>query len=150
MPGSRVTVMGVDLLTKERRSWNMGRIRSRNTSPELTVRKTLHSMGYRFRLHYKHLPGHPDIVLPRFKTTIFVHGCFWHRHKNCSNCTTSTANRKFWLEKFNDTIERDKRNQRDLKKAGWRVLVIWECQIADIRKIQLRLARLIKSIPRGC
>ena len=138
--------MSVDILTREHRSWNMSRIRGKNTSPEMVVRRILHSMGYRFRLHYKHLPGCPDIVMPKFKAAIFVHGCFWHRHLNCFNCTTPTANRKFWLEKLQGNVERDKKNLSTLKKAGWRTLIVWECQIADIVKIKSRLARFIDSI----
>lgn len=146
-PVLSIVMKGVDLLTREHRSWNMSQIRGRNTSPELTVRRVLHSMGYRFRLHYKRLPGCPDIVMPKFKVAIFVHGCFWHRHKNCSNCTTPTANREFWMEKFRGNVDRDKKNQRTLKKAGWRVLVVWECQATDIEKVKHRLARFIDSIP---
>lgn len=146
--GYSTSVMGVDLLTREHRSWNMSRIRSRNTSPELTVRRILHRMGYRFRLHYKHLPGHPDIVLPKFKVVIFVHGCFWHRHKNCSNCTTPTANRRFWLEKFQGNVVRDKKNQRALKKSGWRMLVIWECQAEAEEKVRRMLGRFMDSTPK--
>src|SRR5437588_4872801 len=88
---------GIDRLTKERRSWNMSRIRGKNTNPEKIVRSLLHRMGYRFRLHGRRLPGRPDIVLPKYRTVIFVHGCFWHRHKGCKNCTTPTRRREWWV-----------------------------------------------------
>ena len=120
-----------DRLTPERRSWNMSRIRGKNTSPELIVRRLLHRMGYRFRLHVKTLPGKPDIVLPKYKTVIFVHGCFWHRHKGCKNCTTPTNRREFWLEKLNGNALRDKVHQRALRKIGWKSITVWECQISD-------------------
>ncbi|MBN2530677.1 MAG: DNA mismatch endonuclease Vsr [Deltaproteobacteria bacterium] len=119
----------MDRLTKEQRSWNMSRIRGKNTKPELMVRTILHRMGFRFRLNRKDLPGKPDIVFPKYKTVLFVHGCYWHRHHNCKNATTPTRNREFWIAKFADTKERDKRNQADLKKMGWIVQVIWECHI---------------------
>ena len=106
----------------------MGRIRSRNTKPELIVRSLLHRMGYRFRLHDRKLPGCPDIVLPKYKTVIFVHGCFWHRHKGCKRGTIPTHRREWWLTKLNGNAERDKRHRRALKKLGWKAIVVWECQ----------------------
>ena len=117
-----------DKLTKERRSWNMGRIRGRDTKPEMVVRSLLHWMGYRFRLHGRKLPGRPDIVLPKHKTVIFVHGCFWHRHRQCKNCTTPTNRRVFWVTKLEGNAERDRKHLRSLRKLGWRVLVVWECE----------------------
>lgn len=119
----------VDHLSEERRSWNMSRIRSKNTKPELIVRSLLHRMGFRFRVNRGDLPGKPDIVLPKYKTIIFVHGCFWHRHKGCKGATTPSTRRKFWLKKFQGNVERDKRNQRELRKAGWKVIVLWECRV---------------------
>ena len=118
-----------DKLTPARRSWNMSRIRGKNTQPELMVRSILHRMGYRFRINRKDLPGKPDIVFPRYKTVLFVHGCYWHRHIGCKNCTTPTKNTTFWNNKFAGTVARDRRNQRDLKELGWIVGVVWECQI---------------------
>ena len=119
----------VDRLTPEQRSWNMSRIRSKNTKPELIVRSLLHRMGFRFRLNRKDLPGRPDIVLPKYKTVIFVHGCFWHRHKGCKVATTPSTRREFWEKKFKDNVARDERNQRDLRQLGWHVYVLWECQV---------------------
>ena len=124
----------------EQRSRNMSAIKSKNTKPEIKVRKVLHSMGYRFRLHSKDLPGSPDIVLPKYKTVIFVHGCFWHRHENCKYATTPKTRSAFWESKFNENIKRDRTNQNNLIKLGWKVLVIWECDlkstnISNIRKL---------------
>jgi len=124
-----MSIHSKDHLTPEMRSWNMSRIKGENTKPELLVRKTLHSMGLRFRLHVKDLPGKPDIVLPKYRTVIFVHGCFWHRHNGCKKCTTPTKNHDFWIEKFSKNIERDMQNKKALDKLGWKNIVVWECEI---------------------
>jgi DNA mismatch endonuclease (patch repair protein) len=121
--------MMADILTKERRSWNMSRIRGKDTRPEKHLRSLLHAAGFRFRLHMKELPGRPDIVLPRYRTAIFVHGCYWHRHSSCRLATTPSSNREFWLEKFAGTVARDKRNREALEAAGWTVLTVWECEL---------------------
>ena len=136
-----------DRLTKARRSWNMSRIRSKDTTPEKVARSMLHRMGYRFRLHGKKLPGRPDIVMAKHKTAIFVHGCFWHRHRGCKNCTTPTHRREWWLKKLEGNAARDKRHQAVLKKAGWRVLVIWECELGDARASN-RISRMLSHIGR--
>ena len=117
-----------DTISPARRSWNMSRIRSKNTKPEMIVRSALHKMGYRFRLHRKDLPGTPDIVLPKYKTVIFVHGCFWHRHRGCKNCSTPKSRTSFWSRKFQDNVERDKTYAEKLTGLGWQVIVIWECE----------------------
>ena len=115
----------------EQRSRNMSAIKSKNTKPEIKVRKVLHSMGYRFRLHSKDLPGSPDIVLPKYKTVIFVHGCFWHRHKNCKYASTPKTRQEFWEAKFRENINRDKLNQEKLSSKGWKIIIVWECEIKD-------------------
>ena len=115
----------------EQRSRNMSAIKSKNTKPEIKVRKVLHSMGYRFRLHSKDLPGSPDIVLPKYKTVIFVHGCFWHRHENCKYASTPKTRQEFWNKKFNENINRDKINQENLSSKGWKIIIVWECEIKD-------------------
>ena len=115
----------------EQRSRNMSAIKSKNTKPEIAVRKVLHSMGYRFRLHSKDLPGSPDIVLPKYKTVIFVHGCFWHRHQNCKYASTPKTRQEFWNKKFNENINRDKINQENLSSKGWKIIIVWECEIKD-------------------
>lgn len=106
----------------------MSRIRSSNTKPELIVRQVLHAIGYRFRLHRHDLPGKPDIVLPKYKTVIFVHGCFWHRHEDCKYAYNPKSRVEFWQEKFRSNIERDKRVSEQIAVAGWRQLTIWECE----------------------
>jgi len=117
-----------DFLSPEERSRRMSRIRGRDTAPELALRKALHALGLRFRLHAR-LPGKPDIVLPRHKAAIFVHGCFWHRHDGCKVASTPKSNTAFWEEKFQRNVARDRRVTSQLEAAGWRVLVAWECQL---------------------
>ena len=136
----------VDRLTKERRSWNMGRIRGKHTAPEMVVRSMLHQMGFRFRLHGKNLPGRPDIVLPKYKAVIFVNGCFWHRHRRCRNCTTPTNNRAFWVKKLEGNVSRDILHRRVLRQLGWRVVVVWECETEKTKvteRLQRRLAKFL-------
>ena len=116
-------------MVSERRSRNMSAIKSKNTKPEIAVRKLLHSMGFRFRLHKKDLPGSPDIVLPKYKTVIFVHGCFWHRHENCKYASTPKTRSEFWESKFEGNIKRDKINQTNLIKLGWKIIIVWECEL---------------------
>tara|TARA_Y100000746_G_scaffold76986_1_gene64847 strand:+ start:184 stop:600 length:417 start_codon:yes stop_codon:yes gene_type:complete len=113
------------------RSKNMSAIKSKNTKPEVEVRKLLHSMGFRFRLHKKDLPGSPDIVLPKYKTVIFVHGCFWHRHQNCKYASNPKTRVDFWNKKFKDNIERDIKVRKELENLEWNCLIIWECQIKN-------------------
>src|SRR5213079_375697 len=113
----------MDRITREHRSWNMSRIRGRDTSPELRVRRVLHRLGFRYRLHGAALPGRPDVVLPRYKTVIFVHGCFWHRHSACKYAYTPKSNLPFWERKFEETVARDEKNLVALKRLGWRVRV---------------------------
>ncbi|AUH51278.1 very short patch repair endonuclease [Chromobacterium sp. ATCC 53434] len=121
----------MDKLTREQRSAVMSRIKAGDTTPELRVRHALHSMGYRFRLHRKDLPGKPDIVLPRHRLCLFVHGCFWHQHQGCKRSNVPESNREFWIEKFEKNRMRDESNVIALEEAGWRVCVIWECQTKD-------------------
>lgn len=132
----------VDNLSRDRRSWNMSRIRSKDTKPEIIIRSLLHKMGYRFRLHRKDLPGKPDIVLPKYKTVVFVHGCFWHRHRGCKRCTTPTSNQSYWLKKLNRNIEKDKLHKMQLRKSNWKVLVIWECETKNLDKLTNKLSKL--------
>ena len=107
----------------------MAAIKSKDTKPEIAVRKLLHSLGYRFRLHRKDLPGSPDIVLPKYKTVIFVHGCFWHRHENCKYATSPKTREEFWENKFNANIKRDLEVQKEIKNIGWKSIILWECEI---------------------
>lgn len=119
----------MDTLTSEKRSWNMSRIRGVHTKPELAVRSMLHRMGYRFRISDKTLPGKPDVVLPKYRTAIFVHGCFWHRHPGCKYTYMPKSHLDFWSRKFVENVMRDKNNISLLKKAGWLPIVVWECEI---------------------
>ena len=135
----------VDSLTKEQRSWNMGRVRSKDTKAELLVRSILHRNGYRFRLHKKGLPGKPDIVLAKYQTVVFVHGCFWHRHKRCPDATVPKSNTEFWVQKFAQNVKRDKANQKVLRKLGWEVIIVWECETAKPDRLAVRLRRKIES-----
>ncbi|MGP0628558.1 very short patch repair endonuclease [Nitrospina sp. 32_T5] len=135
----------VDILTREKRSWNMSQIRSRDTKPEIFVRKLLHRMGYRFRLHSRKLPGKPDIILPRYNSVVFVHGCFWHRHRGCRFAYTPKSRIEFWKNKFKANVQRDKTVARELADQGWRRLVIWECEVNDIDKLSERLERFLED-----
>ena len=128
----------------EQRSRNMSAIKSKNTKPEFAVRKLLHSMGYRFRLHRKDLPGSPDIVLPKYKTVIFVHGCFWHRHANCKYASTPKTRKEFWESKFKANVKRDLEIQEKIKNIGWQSLVIWECELKNYEKLKKSLINSIK------
>ena len=113
------------------RSALMGRVPGKNTKPELVVRREAHALGYRFRLHRKDLPGTPDLVFPRLRKALFVHGCFWHRHEGCSRTTTPKTRAAYWQEKFERNVQRDRRNVAMLEALGWKVLVIWECETFD-------------------
>jgi DNA mismatch endonuclease (patch repair protein) len=124
-----------------KRSAMMARIGQRNTKPELSVRRVLHRMGYRFRLHRKDLPGTPDIVLPRHHAAVLVHGCFWHRHPRCRFAYTPKTRFDFWSRKFQQNVERDQRTERALRRQGWAVLTVWECETRDIPKLSDKLAR---------
>jgi DNA mismatch endonuclease, patch repair protein len=118
-----------DVHTPAQRSFNMSRIKGKDTQPEIWLRSLLHSAGFRFRLHRKDLPGRPDIVLPGSKVAVFVHGCYWHRHEGCKYTTTPSSNTQFWEQKFARTLERDAENIVALQNAGWKVVVAWECQL---------------------
>lgn len=118
-----------DVFTPEKRSEIMSQVKSKDTKPELFVRSLLHAMGYRFRLHRKDLPSSPDIVLPKYRTAIFVHGCFWHQHPSCSRSTLPKRNAEFWRSKLEGNVERDLRAQQRLRKRGWNVLILWQCEI---------------------
>ena len=132
----------MDIWSKKKRSEVMSKIRGKNTKPELLLRSALHKCGYRFRIHRKDLPGNPDIILSKYKTAIFVHGCFWHYHADCGEGRLPKTNTKFWNEKLVKNMERDKRNIAALKKSGWAVMVIWECEVEkQLPKVISRLKR---------
>ena len=118
-------------MTSEARSRNMAAIKSKNTKPEIEVRKILHEMGYRFRLHRKDLPGNPDIVLPKYKTAIFVNGCFWHQHEGCKYACLPKTKTDFWKNKLEGNKKRDRLKQSQLNELGWKIINVWECEIKD-------------------
>lgn len=121
----------------------MSRIRNRDTAPEKAVRSLLHRLGYRFRLHREDFPGKPDIVLPRFHTVIFVHGCFWHRHRGCKYAYIPKSRTEFWEQKFTDNVECDRRSGQSIRKLGWRVIIIWECEISNLSSLSKKIRRLL-------
>lgn len=120
---------GTDIFSKTKRSDIMSRVKSKNTKPEILIRKELHKKGYRFRLHNKNISGSPDLVLPKYKTVVFIHGCFWHQHPGCKKSTHPKQNADFWKNKLDKNIERDARVVNELKDQGWKVIVVWECAI---------------------
>lgn len=134
-----------DVHTKEIRSKNMAAIKSRNTKPEMLVRKFLHANGYRYKLHDKSLPGKPDIVLPRYQTVIFINGCFWHGHKNCKYFVVPKTRTAWWLNKINGNIANDAKAIKALKKDGWKLITIWECNLKPA-KVERTLNALLKKL----
>jgi DNA mismatch endonuclease (patch repair protein) len=129
------------------RHWVMSRIRSQDTRPELVVRAALHKAGFRFRLGSKILPGNPDIILPKHKTAVFIHGCFWHFHSRCKIAKIPKSNRAFWIRKFTRNKERDKRKSRELRRLGWKAITVWECQITrDPESIVKKIIKNMKGV----
>jgi DNA mismatch endonuclease (patch repair protein) len=135
-----------DVLTAAQRSYNMSRIRSAHTAPEMRVRKALHAMGLRYRLHGKRLPGKPDLVFAGARAVLFVHGCFWHMHRCKYGKPVPATNTTFWAEKRRSNVERDKRNRAALKADGWRVFEIWECHIRDAKSMRAKLEPLVRLL----
>lgn len=123
----------------------MSRVKGHDTEPERIVRKLVHRMGYRFRLHGKSLLGKPDIVLPRYKKVIFVHGCFWHGHKGCHRAARPVSNAEFWNRKIDGNIKRDAKVQRELKSLNWKSLIVWQCQTRDLQTLQKRLEQFLTT-----
>lgn len=136
-----------DTLTPAERSERMSRIRSRDTQPELALRRALHGGGLRYRLHGAVLPGRPDIVFPSRNAVVFVHGCFWHRHEGCRIATTPKSNTPFWQAKFDRNVERDVRNSERLIGVGWKVIVVWECELSTPAKAAAAAAKVAELLP---
>lgn len=135
-----------DTVSPEKRSWNMSRIRSKDTDAEIKVRKHLFSQGFRYRKNVECLPGKPDIVLPKYKTVIFVHGCFWHRHEGCKRATMPKTRQEYWVPKLERNIENDRKHVEDLEEKGWKIIVIWECEIRrDFQGVMDNTIALIKK-----
>ena len=128
-----------DIYEPRKRSEIMSRIRGRGTKPELIVRRIAHRLGFRFRLHRKDLPGRPDIVFPRHRAVIMVHGCFWHRHPGCKHASSPKTRESYWKSKLDDNVARDRRNETALRELGWRVMVIWECETKDREAVAARI-----------
>lgn len=135
----------MNMLTDASRSKNMAAIKGKNTKPEMVIRRFLHAEGFRFRLHRKDLPGSPDLVLPRYNLAVFVHGCFWHRHKGCHYASFPKTRVDFWDKKFSSNIHRDMKAQQDLLNKGWRVLVIWECGLKHCSNVVDEIVRSVQS-----
>lgn len=135
----------MDKISPEKRSHNMAQVKGKNTKPEILVRSLLHKLGYRFRLHVRNLPGNPDIVLPRYKTVIFVHGCFWHGHKGCSRATVPATRTEFWSAKIEGNRKRDMRNLAAIEELGYRYLVIWQCEMRDIELLAQRMTTFLEK-----
>lgn len=133
----------MDTVSKEQRSLNMSRIRSIDTAPELIVRSFLHAKGFRFRLYHKDLPGKPDIVLKKYKTVIFVNGCFWHSHKGCKYSIIPKTNKEYWVRKLERTKTRDMENIDRLTSIGWRVIIVWECKTKSLEDLSELLSDLL-------
>jgi DNA mismatch endonuclease, patch repair protein len=133
-----------DIMSGSARSRLMSRIRGKDTVPEMRVRRYLHSRGLRYRLHVKDLPGKPDIVFSRYRTVVFVHGCFWHQHPGCPYAVMPTSNTEFWKSKLEGNVRRDQRHSSALRAAGWRVLTVWECEVRNIERLE-SLAREIEA-----
>jgi DNA mismatch endonuclease (patch repair protein) len=133
-----------DRLTRKQRSILMAGVRTKHTGPELKVRSIAHGAGYRFSLHRKDLPGRPDIVFPRYKSVVYVHGCFWHQHKGCPKSVLPATREDFWTAKLSRNVSRDVENMRGLRRAGWRVLVIWECQTRDMDLVARKLKHFLQ------
>ena len=134
----------MDIWTKDKRSSVMSKIRSKNTKPEIILRKALFSKGFRYRIHDKNLPGKPDIVLPKYRTLIFVHGCFWHYHSDCKEGKVPKTNAKFWAEKLSKNIERDLKHNLALTALGWKIITFWECEIE--KRLTAVLDKLMEEI----
>ena len=134
-----------DVFSPEKRSSIMSCVKGRNTKPEMVVRSLIHRMGFRFRLHGRDLPGNPDIVLPRHRKVVFVHGCFWHGHSGCPRSKRPTTNNDFWAKKLDGNIDRDRRFQDELVRARWNVLVIWQCEMKDLSKLIQKLEAFLND-----
>jgi DNA mismatch endonuclease (patch repair protein) len=132
-----------DHLTKKERSWNMSRIRSRDTAPEKIVRKILTELGLRYRLHVKQLPGNPDIIIKKNKTAIFINGCFWHQHKGCKRKTMPKGNRNYWKPKLKRNVAKQEADIKELRKDDWKVGIVWECEARSEAKLKKKLQKIL-------
>lgn len=135
-----------DKITKEQRSWNMSRIKGKDTGIEVAVRKRLFSLGYRYRKNDNRLPGKPDIVFPKYKTVVFIHGCFWHMHSDCKIARIPKSNTDFWIDKLNHNVVKDQKTKETLENMGWKVITVWECEIEkNINDVTQRIICLLQQ-----
>jgi DNA mismatch endonuclease (patch repair protein) len=134
-----------DVFSKEKRSWIMSRVKSKDSLPEMIVRRSLHAKGFRYRIHVKSLPGKPDIVLPRYRTIILVHGCFWHAHEHCKKFSLPKTRTDWWRRKLDINIQNDIKNEIALQKLGWEVITVWQCQLKS-DKFEATINKLIKQL----
>lgn len=139
----------MDVFSVEKRSRIMSSISGKNTEPEIAVRSLLHSLGYRFRIHRKDLPGNPDIVLPKYKKIIFIHGCFWHGHRDCKRSKLPNSNREFWEQKIRSNVQRDNKIISSLTENGWDVMILWTCQIRNSENVAHKLIEFIENNKRN-
>ena len=137
-----------DIFDRKKRSEIMSRVRGRDTEPEMIVRKIAHGLGFRFRLHRRDLPGSPDLVFPKHRAVIMVHGCFWHRHPGCKYASSPKTRVRFWEDKFEGNVVRDRRNEGALEELGWRVMVIWECETRDREAVAERIVGFLRGADR--
>lgn len=135
----------MDKLSAHRRSWNMGRIKGKDTKPEMKLRTVLHRLGYRYRLNQKNLPGKPDLVFAKYRTVIFVHGCFWHQHEQCREGRLPSSNLEYWKPKLEKNVLRDIRNKAMLESLGWQVITIWECELQHIDTV---IQKILTMMPK--
>lgn len=138
----------MDTLSREQRSERMSRVKGKDTKPEMKVRRLIHRLGFRYRLHVADLPGKPDLVFAGKKSVIFVHGCFWHRHRGCPLCRMPKSKLDFWKSKLEGNRKRDSRNQQKLRKEGWRVLIVWECQLTNEETLTSTIVKFLE--PNEC
>ncbi|CAN5662751.1 hypothetical protein BH10BAC2_BH10BAC2_01930 [soil metagenome] len=143
--GSKYLRTMADVHSKETRSYNMSQIKGRNTKPEMLVRTFLHAQGFRYKLHDKSLPGKPDLVLPKYKTIIFIHGCFWHGHNGCKYYVVPKTRTAWWMNKINGNIANDKKAIKALKKDGWKIIIVWECDLRTV-KVEKTLIKLLNKL----
>lgn len=136
----------MDHVSRERRSHIMRLVKTADTKPEIAVRRILHRLGFRFRLHCGTLPGRPDVVLPKWLTIVLIHGCFWHRHAGCPKATTPKTKRRYWIKKFDTNVKRDRRVHAQLEELGWRVCVVWQCELSSPEKLAARLDAFIRGL----
>jgi len=135
----------MDTLTTEQRSERMGRVRNKDTKPELVVRRLVHATGYRYRLHGKNVPGHPDMVFAGKRKVIFIHCCFWHHHENCKLASTPKSRVEFWLGKFEENVRRDDTVRQELEAGGWNWMVVWQCEVKDVKRLEERIRGFLEN-----